>query len=100
MQVAQNLLTALRAPPTGLTSYLEIASGKTSTLCKNAEGWGPLSPFRYDFTPCFLDIWIAAVAVFGLLAGSISLWYLIRFNEPQPVKKDWHYYVKLVCVIP
>lgn len=24
---------------------------QTQTLCGNPEGWGPLSPFRYDFTP-------------------------------------------------
>ena len=98
MQVAQNLQTALRAPPNSLASYLEFTSDKASTLCMNAEGWGPLSPFRYDFTPCFLDIWIATVAVFGLFAGGIAFWYLVRFNVPQPVKRDWHYYVKLVCV--
>ena len=96
MQVAQTLQTALRAPQNSLASYLESSNGKTSTLCTNAEGWGPLSPFRYDFTPCFLDVWIAIVALFGLVAGSIALWYLFRFNAPQTIKKDWHYHAKLV----
>ena len=64
-------------------------------LCGNIEGWGPLSPFRYDFTPCFLDVWIAVVAVFGLSFGAGAVWYLLKKCPPQPVGKNWHFYAKL-----
>ncbi|KAG9877982.1 ATP-binding cassette glutathione S-conjugate transporter, partial [Aureobasidium melanogenum] len=64
-------------------------------LCRNAEGWGPISPFRYDFTPCFLDVWIASVSVFGLVFGAGAVYYLLKKCSPQPVKQDWHFYTKL-----
>ena len=67
----------------------------TQPLCGNIEGWGPISPFRYDFTPCFLDVWISVVAVFGILLGGAALWYLLRKKSPAPVDKDWHFYAKL-----
>ena len=69
---------------------------KTQPLCGNIEGWGPLSPYRYDFTPCFLDVWIATVAVlFGVAMGGGAIYYLLRKKSPAPVKKDWHFYAKL-----
>jgi ATP-binding cassette subfamily C (CFTR/MRP) protein 1 len=66
-------------------------------LCGNEEGWGPLSPHRYDFTPCFIDVWIASVAVFGLVIGSLAVWWLLvkkEHNEAQ--SKNWHFYIKQV----
>lgn len=77
--------------------YLGVAQDTKQPLCGNIEGWGPLSPFRYDFTPCFLDVWISAVAVFGMVFGSAALWYLLKKKIPQPVAKNWHFYTKLVC---
>jgi hypothetical protein len=53
------------------SSFSTSKSNATATtpywqlLCANAEGWSPLSPFRYDFTPRFFDVWILTVAVFG-----------------------------------
>ena len=79
--------------------YLGAAKGTTQTLCGNIEGWGPLSPFRYDFTPCFLDVWISAVAVFGIVFGAGAVWYLLKKKTPQPVGKNWHFYTKLVQVL-
>lgn len=67
-------------------------------LCGNREGWGPLSPYRYDFTPCFLDVWTATVSVWGILGGLCAVWYLYVKCSPQPVKKNWHFYTKLVVV--
>ena len=64
--------------------------------CGNKEGWGPLSPHRYDFTPCFLDVWIASVAAFGIVLGAGAIWYLHRKCPPQPVKQNWHFWAKLV----
>jgi hypothetical protein len=72
------------------------SSHHTQPLCGNIEGWGPLSPFRYDFTPCFLDVWIAIVAVFGITFGAGAIWYLHRQCSPQAVGRNWHFYAKLV----
>ena len=65
-------------------------------FCGDAEGWGPLSPFRFDFTPCFLDVWVAIVAGWGVLGGAGALWLLLKRHTPQPVAKNWHFYAKLV----
>jgi ATP-binding cassette subfamily C (CFTR/MRP) protein 1 len=54
-----------------------------------------MSGLRWDFTPCFLDVWIATVAVFGILAGAGAIVYL-RSQPPQPVQKNWHFWAKLV----
>ncbi|KAK7428905.1 ATP-binding cassette glutathione S-conjugate transporter ycf1 [Neonectria magnoliae] len=64
------------------SSYLSASAFK-QPLCGNEEGWGPISRYRYDFTPCFIDVWIAAVAVFGLLIGPLAVWWLV-------VKKQQH----------
>jgi hypothetical protein len=69
---------------------------RAQPLCGDIEGWGPMSPFRWDFTPCFLDVWITAVAVFGIVFGAGAIAYLHRRCPPQPVGKNWHFYAKLV----
>ena len=71
---------------------------KTQPLCGNVEGWGPLSPFRYDFTPCFLDVWISAVAIFGIVLGAGAVWYLLKRKIPSPVGRNWHFYTKLSVI--
>ncbi len=88
------------AAAAALSAYLTAtrAGEKTQPLCGNSEGWGPLSPIRYDFTPCFLDVWISVVAVFGLVFGAGAVWYLSR-KEKQEVGKNWHFYAKLVCIV-
>jgi hypothetical protein len=68
-------------------------------LCGDSEGWGPISPIRYDFTPCFLDVWIISVAAWGLLGGAAALWFLLKKRAPQEVSKNWHFYTKLVSRI-
>ncbi len=68
-------------------------------LCHDIEGWGPLSSLRYDFTPCFLDVWISIVAAGGIVSGAGALWYLLHKCTPQPVKQDWHFYTKLVSAL-
>jgi hypothetical protein len=65
-------------------------------FCHDAEGWGPLSVFRYDFTPCFADVPQAAVALAGIIAGAATIWWLLNKQSKQPTEKDWHYFTKLV----
>jgi len=78
------------------SGYLSAGQRFAQPLCGNDEGWGPLSPIRYDFTPCFIDVWIASVAAFGLFAGSIALAWLIRKKTPIYQGKDWHFWTKQV----
>ncbi|KAF1947031.1 multidrug resistance-associated protein 1 [Clathrospora elynae] len=78
--------------------YLAASKHARQPLCGNSEGWGPISPIRYDFTPCFLDVWIAVVAAFGVVGGAGALWYLYRNCPPQPVKRNWHFYAKLISL--
>ncbi|KAF2157986.1 hypothetical protein K461DRAFT_290245 [Myriangium duriaei CBS 260.36] len=66
--------------------------------CGNHEGWGPISKGRYDFTPCFLDVWIAVVSAIGIVLGGGAIWYLLRHTTPQPVRKNWHFWAKLVTL--
>jgi hypothetical protein len=93
MRVSQIPLHFPSPPSQG---YLAASNDQRQPLCGNSEGWGPLSPDRFDFTPCFLDVWIAVVAAGGILGGAGALWYLYRNTSPQPVKKNWHFYAKLV----
>lgn len=67
-------------------------------FCGNSEGWGPLSPHRYDFTPCFMDVWVSSVAVYGVLFGLGAVWWLVRRKTRAEVRKDWHFWSKQVCL--
>lgn len=73
-------------------------SENKQTLCGHSEGWGPLSPFRYDFTPCFLDVWITIVATYGVIGGVAAILWLMKRKTPSAVSKNWHFYTKLVVV--
>ncbi|CAG8043015.1 unnamed protein product [Penicillium salamii] len=67
-------------------------------FCTDSEGWGPFSSSRFDLTPCFLDVVVAVVAVWGTLSGLGALWLLLKKRIPQPVSKNWHFYTKLVVL--
>lgn len=75
-------------------------SQTTQALCYDSEGWGPLSPIRFDFTPCFLDVLVVALAAYGVVFGGLALFYLSRKKRPAPIKRNWHLYLKLVCGRP
>ncbi|KAI0532895.1 metal resistance protein YCF1 [Xylaria digitata] len=82
--------------------YLSASDSFRQPLCGNEEGWGPMSPFRYDFTPCFVDIWVFVVAAFGLIGGPLAVWYVSRKQKAVAVCKDWHFWTKqslLVLII-
>lgn len=78
------------------TSNVHFQSRQRQPFCGDIEGWGPLSPFRFDLTPCFLDFVVSLVAAWGLFMGAGAIWFLLRKRIPQPVSKDWHFYTKLV----
>ncbi|KAI5868128.1 ABC transporter type 1, transmembrane domain-containing protein [Durotheca rogersii] len=74
--------------------YLDAADDFEHPFCGNEEGWGPLSPFRYDFTPCFVDVWVFAVAVFGILCGALAVWYVLRREKPNVASRGWPFWIK------
>jgi ATP-binding cassette subfamily C (CFTR/MRP) protein 1 len=76
--------------------YLDASKRFSQPLCANEEGWGPFSPHRYDFTPCFIDVWVATVATFGLVAGSGVIWWLVRRKQSTDTHKGWHFWTKQV----
>ncbi|KID89317.1 multidrug resistance-associated protein 1 [Metarhizium guizhouense ARSEF 977] len=65
-------------------------------LCGNEEGWGPISKYRYDFTPCFIDVWLATVSVYALVLGPVALWWLLTKKKPmeEGSSKNAHFYIK------
>jgi hypothetical protein len=76
--------------------YFSATKDFKHPLCGNEEGWGPMSPFRYDFTPCFIDVWVSSVAVFGVVCGAFALWLLLRKSKAVDLAKDWHIWTKQV----
>jgi ATP-binding cassette, subfamily C (CFTR/MRP), member 1 len=86
--------TVFRAAPVPFPD--ELSTTKSQPLCGDPEGWGPISSVRYDFTPCFLDVWIVLVAAWGLVAGAGAIWFLLNKRSSQLVPKNWHFHAKLV----
>lgn len=92
-------LPILQSPNLDLIpTYLSGHKGTKHAFCGNAEGWGPLSPLRYDFTPCFLDIWVVVVSAWGVLGGLGAIWWLYKKTSSQPVPKNWHFYTKISVI--
>jgi ATP-binding cassette, subfamily C (CFTR/MRP), member 1 len=91
-------LVAAQSPlmvPDGSLWDFTFLSSKAEPFCSNAEGWGPISLIRYDFTPCFLDIWLLFVAAWGVFCGAAAIWYLLRRRTAAEVPQNWHFYTKL-----
>lgn len=88
----------------GYRPLRELGSGYLSSsafkqpLCGNEEGWGPMSPHRFDFTPCFIDVWIAAVAAFGLFIGSLAVWWLTKKQQNAAQSKTTQFYIKQILL--
>ncbi|TVY35751.1 Metal resistance protein [Lachnellula occidentalis] len=85
-------------PSLGAHGYLTAESRRPQLLCGNKEGWGPLSKERYDFTPCFMDVWVASVAAFGILGGAVAVWWLVRGKQRFAVQRNWHFWAKQILI--
>ncbi|ODA81221.1 hypothetical protein RJ55_04185 [Drechmeria coniospora] len=87
---------------TGLRPLHQLGAGYLSAspskqpFCGNEEGWGPLSPHRYDFTPCFIDVWVASVSVYGLVFGPVAIWWLLKRKQQleHGTSKNLHFWIK------
>lgn len=79
------------------SGYLTATTLDRQPLCRNIEGWGPLSPYRYDFTPCFIDVWIASVAFLGIVLGTTAIWSLKKKLQQYGTEKNLHFHLKQVC---
>lgn len=79
------------------SDYLSISAFE-QPLCGNEEGWGPISKFRYDFTPCFIDVWVASVSVYALILGPVAIWWLLSKKKPiaEGTVKNLHFWLKQV----
>lgn len=95
--------TGFHSSPAALTSpsyYLSAVSKHAGhqPFCGNLEGWGPLSPSRYDFTPCFMDVWVSAVAGYGILFGAGAVWWLAskRARMRGAAGRGWGFGGKMV----
>lgn len=76
--------------------YMTAEASRRQPLCGSSEGWGPLSPHRYDFTPCFMDACLSFVATYGILFGAAAIWWLIKRKQKTDIEKDWHFWTKQV----
>ena len=82
------------------SNYLSASRSYKQPFCGNSEGWGPLSPHRYDFTPCFIDVWIAVVAAGGLVLGLGAIWLLRKQKQVATSGKNLHFWLKQVGLEP
>lgn len=68
--------------------------------CSLKDGWGPLSPYFSDISPCFLQgilFGISSVLMIG--AGSYQI-YLLRNSKVKISNRiSWSFYAKLLLVI-
>ena len=95
----QSVMGTSQPPQTPLRVGLSSGLQRQYLFCSDIEGWGPLSPFRYDMTPCFLEIWVLWVAAWGLIMGGGAIWFLLTRRASHPISKNWHFYAKLVSII-
>ncbi|CAD0058861.1 unnamed protein product, partial [Aureobasidium pullulans] len=85
--------TVFQSPVPVDLHYLGVSTrpGHRQPLCRNAEGWGPISPFAMILLP--------ASSILGRRFWSHlrSRCHLLSLQKcsPQPVKQDWHFYAKL-----
>ena len=92
---SQSVLTAPGRYSPNFQPASHVITQTREPLCGDPEGWGPISELRWDLTPCFLDVWIVGVTVWGVLFGAGALVYLFKKRVAQDVPKDWHFYAKL-----
>lgn len=78
---------------------LILASRKyRQAFCPQKEGFGPISDFNYDFTPCFDSLLSDLPSLLLVLFGPYAIYRLVK-SKSFETKKDWHFWSKIVCVV-
>ncbi|KAG0213299.1 hypothetical protein BGX31_001295, partial [Mortierella sp. GBA43] len=64
------------------------------SLCRQSEGWGPVSPTRYDLTPCFeYSVLYGAVSMVASLVFISRILYLYIRGQPHHLGRTaWIYW--------
>ncbi|KAI9645824.1 ATP-binding cassette glutathione S-conjugate transporter ycf1 [Ciborinia camelliae] len=79
--------------------YLTADISRSQPLCGNKEGWGPLSPHRYDFTPCFMDVYMVACKEEDDGGGEKRLAFLAQaVNYPDVWAGDFRFWTSLLQI--
>lgn len=47
-----------------------------------------------------MDVWVAAVAGFGVLGGAVAVLWLVRGKGVFEVGRNWHFWVKMARSFP
>ncbi|KAF9201818.1 Multidrug resistance-associated protein 1 [Haplosporangium sp. Z 27] len=65
-----------------------------NSLCTDSEGWGPLSPTRYDLTPCFeYSILFGALSVVAAAGFAWRAYYLPHYGVAHQLGRTaWIYW--------
>ncbi|KAG9323193.1 hypothetical protein KVV02_002982 [Mortierella alpina] len=89
-------------------SWLDHAPGhllgskvpQISDLCTHTEGWGPLSPNRYDLTPCFeYSVLFGAVSLIAILGFIVRIYYLTHHAKAHNFGRTaWIYWPTQLCM--
>ena len=67
-------------------------------FCPDEEGWGPISPIRYAFTPCFQDGVLSIIpTLFLVLAGSAQAWQYLQHTRITNAR-NYTYVAKILTV--
>ncbi|TQS36417.1 hypothetical protein Golomagni_03139 [Golovinomyces magnicellulatus] len=80
-------------------NHLLSVGHPTQSWCGSSDGWGPFSPHQYVFTPCFIDVWISSVALYGIIFGLFAVVWLIRKKNINLVTKDWQFWTKQAIIL-
>ncbi|KAF9110690.1 Multidrug resistance-associated protein 1 [Mortierella sp. AM989] len=69
-------------------------------LCIHSEGWGPLSPTRYDLTPCFeYSVLFGALSLFAVVVFVLRIYYLRVHGIAHHLGRTaWIYWPTQICM--
>ncbi|KAG0274827.1 hypothetical protein BGZ96_004070, partial [Linnemannia gamsii] len=72
-----------------------------SGLCTHHEGWGPLSPNRYDLTPCFeYSVFFGGIGAFAIAGFLTRIRYLIHHAKPHGLGRTaWIYWPTQIFMV-
>ncbi|ANB15991.1 ATP-binding cassette glutathione S-conjugate transporter YCF1 [Sugiyamaella lignohabitans] len=85
----------------GVTSSVGSLAGDIVSkcfLCKDPQGWGPVSESQFSLTPCFVDgVVLNFPNLLLLTLGSYQVHQLLK-QKPMSTRWDWKFVTKLTLV--